>query len=639
MRYHGGALTVVLAGSQACPQCGTRYPRESTFCAIDGQRLVASDEAPDASAAAVVMGGATSDPYVGSIVNGDIELRALAGVGAMGRVYRGHQRGTDRDVAVKILNRELWGREDLVHRFNREARIASKLKHPHIVEVYLTGQLPNGALYIVMEFLEGLTLSQELHQHGGSLPFESTLAITVQICDALAEAHKQGIVHRDVKPENVMLVQRGSAPIWTKVLDFGIAKAATEDAAMQTAAGVVFGTARYISPEAAQGRPVGPQGDVYSIAVMLYEMLSGRVPFEGQGVALMVRHVQEAPPMLAFTPQGAAIPAPIVALVMQNLAKAPHERAPNAGAFGDALLQVFQACNVAPPEMGRLSHPLAARLRTLAPTENGTPLPDLGRAQAQGSSQFASSDASDALQPSTKSRGVWPYFLTFVVGASIAGALVYRFDGSKMDERQAYIARVQAALTEGHYVSPPGEKVQELTVQGLERWPNDGELRKLRSNAESEMITMAMAARTSGDLLGARNLARDAYSLDPTDNTARLMKQQCEEEVRFVTSGATPTVPRLMLEAPSIAKAGDKLEMTAKLYTQPKAKISGVRATLLPNGKTAGGVLTTVTQIDAATVRITLQAPQTVGSYDLTFEANVDGVVVLAMRDLDVTPR
>lgn len=631
-------MTSVLAGSKTCPRCGARYPVESVFCPKDGERLIPSAEAPDATAYATVT--PVSDPYVGTVIQGDIELREMCGVGAMGRVYRGYQRGTERDVAVKILNRELWGREDLVHRFYREARIASSLKHPHIVEVYLTGQLANGALYIVMEYLEGRTLAQELIVHGGALSFEMTFAVGLQLCEALAEAHKRGIVHRDIKPENVILVQRGSAAVWIKVLDFGIAKAKADDPSVQTAAGVVFGTARYISPEGAQGRPVGPEGDVYSLAVMLYEMLSGKVPFEGQGVALMVKHVQEAAPLLHTALNGIPIPRPIAHLVMQNLAKDPAVRAPNAAALGDALVHAFQEAGLAAPELGRLSQPLLNHRPKTQPTLPGDRQPPAPALPPHSPMmvQHAPMPTPVPLQPTSQGSRWVSLLLMFVLGGGLAGGIAYRINQAKISKREAYIERVQHALTEGHYVAPPGENVKELTERGLQTWADDTELRRMRSQAESEMITMAMAARTSGDLLGARNLARDAYDLDSTDNTARITKTQCEEEVRFLTSGGVPSAPKLLFEAPAVVKPGVSMEMTAKIYAPLKAKITGVRASILPNGKTSGGVPVSLTQVDATTVRITFTSPQTPGSYDVTFEANVEGTMLLAARDLDVSP-
>ena len=267
-----------------CPRCGRTYD-EGDFCPNDGMHLEAQ--------------GVGADPYIGMVVSGDIELKSVLGIGAMGAVYRAHQRSIDRDVAVKILHHELSGNAQLVRRFHREAKIASRLQHPHVVEVHLVGQLPDGSLYIVMEFLDGSSLAEALEAAGGALPLQRALAITRQISEAVGEGHALGIVHRDLKPENVMLVRRGDDPDWVKVLDFGIARLELGDQSMETAAGRVLGTARYISPEGAAGAPVGPPGDVYAIATILYQMLAGRTPFDAPAaLGLLVKHAHEAPPPL-----------------------------------------------------------------------------------------------------------------------------------------------------------------------------------------------------------------------------------------------------------------------------------------------------------------------------------------------------
>ena len=148
----------------------------------------------------------------------------------------------------------------LVARFHREAKVASRLAHPNVVHVLLTGQLPDGALYIVMEYLDGLSLQSALGAAGGAMPLPRALHIALQLCDAAGEAHAQGVVHRDLKPENVMLVKRADDPDYVKVLDFGIARLNWGEQSMATAAGLIFGTARYISPEGAQGEKVGAAG-------------------------------------------------------------------------------------------------------------------------------------------------------------------------------------------------------------------------------------------------------------------------------------------------------------------------------------------------------------------------------------------
>jgi serine/threonine-protein kinase len=320
------------ATPKACPSCGKRYPADALFCSFDGSPLTTT---PGAIAAA-----AATDVYVGREISGHIEIRQLVGIGAMGRVYRAFQKGIDRDVAVKILHRELSANQALVTRFHREAKVASRLAHPNVVHVILTGQLPDGAMYIVMEYLDGLSLQSALGAAGGAMPLPRALHIAMQLCDAAGEAHAQGVVHRDLKPENVMLVKRSDDPDYVKVLDFGIARLNWGEQSMATAAGLIFGTARYISPEGAQGEKVGPQGDVYSIATMVYQMLAARTPFDAeQAVAMLVQQIHDAPHPLKSVERAAYVPDPIASVVMQNLSKKPEERAENARAFGRTLLE------------------------------------------------------------------------------------------------------------------------------------------------------------------------------------------------------------------------------------------------------------------------------------------------------------
>ncbi|CAN5177365.1 hypothetical protein BH09MYX1_BH09MYX1_48770 [soil metagenome] len=216
-----------------CPKCGDSFDEVSAFCPKDGSPL--ETIAPD-------------NPHVGTVVSGDIELLSVAGTGAMGTVYRARQRSIDRDVAVKVLHKELSNNASLAHRFHREAKIASKLQHPHVVDVHLVGELPDKSLYIVMEYLDGSSLAAALTDAGGKFPLSRARGITLQIADAVGGGHAIGIVHRDLKPENVMLVRRADVADWVKVLDFGIARIEVGEQTMETVAGRVMGTARYISP-------------------------------------------------------------------------------------------------------------------------------------------------------------------------------------------------------------------------------------------------------------------------------------------------------------------------------------------------------------------------------------------------------
>jgi serine/threonine-protein kinase len=352
------------APSKVCAACGGRYPGDALFCPTDGTPL-------QSQAAAERDGAPDSDPYLRQEISGHIEIRQVVGVGAMGRVYRAFQRGIDRDVAVKILHRELSANAQLVSRFTREAKVASRLQHPNVVQVLLTGQLPDRALYMVMEYLDGLSLQSALAAAGGSLALPRALHITLQLCEAVGEAHAQGIVHRDLKPENVMLVRRGADPDFVKVLDFGIARINWGEQSVATAAGLIFGTARYISPEGAQGNAVGPASDVYSISTLLFQMLSGRTPFDGeQAVGLLVQQIHDPAPDLRSIARAAYVPPSIAEVVMANLVKDPAKREPDARALGHAIFDAAKVAGLSPDEFSRpLRRPSSAiRMASAAST-------------------------------------------------------------------------------------------------------------------------------------------------------------------------------------------------------------------------------------------------------------------------------
>ena len=403
------AMDASAVPSKVCAACGGRYPSDALFCPTDGTPL---------QSAAAAEREAT-DPYLGQEISGHIEIRQLVGVGAMGRVYRAFQRGIDRDVAVKILHRELSANAQLVSRFTREAKVASRLQHPNVVQVLLAGQLPDRALYMVMEFLDGLSLQSALAAVGGALPLPRALHIALQLCDAAGEAHQQGIVHRDLKPENVMLVRRGSDPDFVKVLDFGIARINWGEQSVATAAGLIFGTARYISPEGAQGNVVGPASDVYAIGTLLYQMLSGRTPFDGdQAVGLLVQQIHDPAPPLRSIPRAAYVPEPIAEVVMASLAKDPAKREPDARALGQAIFDAAKLAGLSPDEFSRpmlKRQPSAMKLPPVERTKQLDLTPDIvermtpptnGSAQAQA--HLENGSAVDAGQrPPTAATVKW----------------------------------------------------------------------------------------------------------------------------------------------------------------------------------------------------------------------------------------
>ncbi|MDQ1735959.1 MAG: eukaryotic-like serine/threonine-protein kinase [Pseudonocardiales bacterium] len=266
------------------------------------------------------------------LVGGRYELGEVLGYGGMAEVHRGRDIRLGRDVAVKVLRSDLARDPSFQNRFRREAQAAAGLNHPSIVAVYDTGEDgdPSGlddtvSPYIVMEYVEGRTLREVLKSEG-TLPVRRAMEITAEICNALDFSHRSGIVHRDVKPGNVMITNAGAV----KVMDFGIARAMADNAATVTATSAVIGTAQYLSPEQARGESVDARSDVYSTGCLLYELLTGHPPFTGDSpVAVAYQHVRENPRVPSSA--NAAIPRALDSIVMKALAKNPLNRYQTAG--------------------------------------------------------------------------------------------------------------------------------------------------------------------------------------------------------------------------------------------------------------------------------------------------------------------
>jgi serine/threonine protein kinase len=226
---------------------------------------------------------------VGTLLNGRYRLDAQIGAGGMSTVYRAFDTVLERQVAIKLMHREIASDSDQLERFRREARAVAQLNHPHVVGVIDAAE-DDGTPYIVFEYVEGETLKDRIRRFG-RLPVGEAVAYAIEIARALGAAHDQQIVHRDVKPQNVLIDEEGAA----KVTDFGIARSLTEEGL--TADGRVLGTTDYVSPEQALGQDVGPQSDLYSLGIVLFEMLTGDVPFHGENqVAVAMKHVREELP-------------------------------------------------------------------------------------------------------------------------------------------------------------------------------------------------------------------------------------------------------------------------------------------------------------------------------------------------------
>jgi eukaryotic-like serine/threonine-protein kinase len=268
-------------------------------------------------------------------LNNRYELEKKIGDGGMAVVFKATDTMLSRPVAVKVLRDTYASDPQFLERFRREARSAAGLNHPHIVNVYDVGQ-EGQIYYIVMEFIEGASL-KELIVKNGTVPVADAIRLTGEICDGIGYAHEKGLIHRDLKPQNILLTRDGRS----KVTDFGIAKQVGDQTLTQ--AGFTLGTVQYFSPEQAKGQTATPQSDIYSIGIILYEMLTGRIPFEGDNpVAIAIKHIEEAPPVpRRFNP---SIPSALEAIVMRAMSKNPAQRYASAAAMKKAL-QDFASVN------------------------------------------------------------------------------------------------------------------------------------------------------------------------------------------------------------------------------------------------------------------------------------------------------
>lgn len=294
---------------------------------------------------------------VPQFIAGRFRIEREIGTGGMGSVYLATHLDLERPVAVKIIRREFAGDADIADRFLREARTMAKLRHPNAAMIFDAGNLPDGRHFIVMEFVEGETLSQALAEVG-RFSFSKAVGIATQICDVLEEAHRIGIVHRDLKPSNILLGKRGVC-----VLDFGVAKVLASSAEStathaSTGSGQLVGTPRYMSPEQCLGQRVGARSDLYSLGVLLYEMLAGRPPFiDPLQSALLVKQATAPAPPLPRLRQD--IPRSLALAVHSLLAKRPEDR-PRTAAMAKTLLERSLVRTDTVPDMEPLSAMVAA---------------------------------------------------------------------------------------------------------------------------------------------------------------------------------------------------------------------------------------------------------------------------------------
>ncbi|MFT3691943.1 MAG: serine/threonine-protein kinase [Kofleriaceae bacterium] len=286
-----------------------------------------------------------ADPFVGKVIDNRYEIQQRVGEGGMGVVYKARQMSIDRVIALKMLNQQMQGDQQWVQRFYNEAKACSRLQHPNTIRMFDFGQTQDGRLFMTMEFLDGISLRDALQR--GAIAPQRVVKILIQCCASLAEAHSIGIIHRDIKPDNVFLLNMAGSPDFVKLLDFSVAKLLEGDR-MKTQAGVVFGTPQYMSPEQGRGLPLDARSDLYALGVLAYEMLVGTVPYNDDNPMTVIQmHLHAAVPPMPET-----IPYSVQAIVRRAMEKDPARRYQSAGEMMTHCQQVFAELNAGGVSVG-----------------------------------------------------------------------------------------------------------------------------------------------------------------------------------------------------------------------------------------------------------------------------------------------
>jgi eukaryotic-like serine/threonine-protein kinase len=370
-----------------CEACGTENIDGARFCAKCGGLLAVHEEGPD--------------PLIGQMIGGRYRVTAVLGEGGMGKVYVGEQQmgSTIRKVAIKTLHQHLSKDPSVLARFHRECGTVAQLEHPNTIKFFDFGATQDGTLYIAMEFVAGKPLADVLEKEAPLSP-ERVVKILRQVCGVLDEAHLQGVIHRDLKPDNVVLTNRAGETDFVKVLDFGIA-ARTEGADAQkeaklTQQGMVLGTPPYMSPEQFTGKPLDARSDIYSLAVMAYEMLTKKLPFEADTPwQWATQHMTAQPQPFEISAPAANIPPAMRTAILRALSKDRDQRPASARDFFAELSEGARMTVVADPQQSSSSSTAA-----MAAT------PDFGASPAMGAPMSPPMHAPAHAHPAPTAPGV-----------------------------------------------------------------------------------------------------------------------------------------------------------------------------------------------------------------------------------------
>ncbi|HEU4593639.1 MAG TPA: serine/threonine-protein kinase [Pyrinomonadaceae bacterium] len=449
-----------------CPTCGKEYEDTNTLCPSDGTVLKKTGD----------------DALIGQLLAGKYRIEEKIDEGGMGCVYRATHVLMEKRLAIKVLHPALAADDKIVARFTREAKAASRISHPHALTVTDFGESEQGVVFLVMEYLNGRTL-KDVIRHDGQMPLSRVAEIVRQVSGALEAAHEQGVVHRDLKSDNIML-EETSGGDWAKVLDFGIAKiqeAADKPDPGLTAPNLIIGTPQYMSPEqCSQASDIDTRSDIYSLGIIVYEMLAGHVPFTGDSpTAIMMKHIQEPPPsILEERPE---LPAEVGRVVARALAKNPVERFQKAGELSDALAvaatgvssAVTNAVTAAGSETDRIS-------ATTAPNEvrRTTASADAEEVTVvSGASRFDRGTSEEELPPivaplPAESFNPWRIALPAIAALAVVFAVVFAFQRSRSAEGETPALNSDPNSQPVQSITPPtGQAESNLAPVGTQPSP------------------------------------------------------------------------------------------------------------------------------------------------------------------------
>ncbi|MBV9957639.1 MAG: serine/threonine protein kinase [Acidobacteria bacterium] len=510
------------------------------------------------------------------IIAGRFRIECEIGKGGMGTVYRATHLGLERPVAVKIIKQEFASDLEVAERFMREARTMAKLRHRHAAMIFDAGNLPDGRHFIVMEFVEGETLSETLARQG-RFTAERAVNIASDICDVLIEAHRLGIVHRDLKPSNIMLNDRGIC-----VLDFGVAKVLATSAAAEasathatTGSGYIVGTPRYMSPEQCLGQKVGARSDLYSLGVLLFEMLAGQPPFtDPLPSAVLVKQATMPPPPLPKLRQD--ISRPLAMAVHTLLAKRPDDRPPDAAT--------------------------ARRMLERSLTRPDVDVPD--------TLPFASTVAALSNRPGFLFRAITPLFLIAVLGT-----LLFVWGRSAVDSSQPFMSQAAFAAEPD---KASGARTTSTTPAAAVNAPAP-------APAPSDMEPASAATTSAPDTPLSLEAARRVVSgiSSSSTNTVRLVRLGRETAIAAIHNERESGTTHLFV----MQKQGAQFRVTGRTPLD-RTDFRGARWTFESVDADGDGyeeILCTGTKSRPAASRLVLYVPRTRQAYSLRREADGHG--------------